>query len=222
MVINILHMYHDIMNLYGESGNIKSLEYNIRSQGMEVHVDRSSIGDIVDFQKYDFVYMGSSTKDNQLIVLDDIKRHAQSLKEYINGGGFVLATGNSLELFGKNIDDKKALNIFEYEAYSSDKRIVGDYIADDTTFGKIIAFQNRGSVIKNNSIPWFDKGIGVKSQNFLGSYLIGPLLVRNPRIARFITEALIKSKDNGFVLKDFDFEFEKKARKQYMTNYYGK
>ena len=45
MTIRILHMYYDLMNLYGDYGNIKILEHHLKDVGIEVQVDRKTIGD---------------------------------------------------------------------------------------------------------------------------------------------------------------------------------
>ena len=71
------------------------------------------------FSKYDFVYIGSGTENNQKIALNDLLRYKKDIKDYIESGKFLLATGNSIELFGKYIIDllekkHKGLNIFPY------------------------------------------------------------------------------------------------------------
>ena len=56
--INILHLYYDLLNLYGESGNIIALRDTLRDQGLEVNIDKKTLGDTIDFMKYDIVYIG--------------------------------------------------------------------------------------------------------------------------------------------------------------------
>lgn len=214
MTINILHLYYDLMNLYGENGNIKALIYSLKEQNIKVVVDRLSIGDDIDFIKYDLVYIGCGTETNELIVLKDILKYKKELKEYIENNKFILATGNSFELFGKNIEDNKALNIFDYESYYLDKRVVKDYIKDD-----ILAFQNRGSRIENNTNPLFDEEIGFNYKNFYGTYLIGPILVRSPEFNKALITKLVKSKNKNFKFKTFDLKLDKKAHDSYLNTY---
>ena len=45
MTIRIAHLYYDIMNLYGEIGNIKVLRYHLEEQGIKVIIDNLSIND---------------------------------------------------------------------------------------------------------------------------------------------------------------------------------
>lgn len=219
MEINILHLYYDLMNLYGESGNVKALMNAFSSQDINTNIDYLSIEDEIDFNKYDLIYIGSSTEENQMVALNDIMKYKDKLYKYINDNKFILCTGNSLELFGSKINDIDALKIFDYKSKYVDKRIVGDYI-NDTIFNKIIAFQNRGSKLEDNDIPFIEKEIGVNYNNFYGTYLIGPLLVRNPNITEYFVKEIIKLKYKDFDFKDFDFSLEEEARNNYLKNYY--
>ena len=217
MIIYIGYLYYDLMNLYGEIGNIEALEYLLKNQGIKVVIDKLSVNDNIDFNKYDLLYIGCGTLSNELIVLNDILRYKKELKNYINNNKFILSTGNSIELFGKSIDGKDALNIFNYDSLLIDKRIVGDYINDE-----IIGFQNRGSKIVNNNNPLFDNEIGVQYKNFYGTYLLGPLLVRNPRFSKKFIVELIKSKNSKFKFKKFDLKLDKEAHDSYINTYITK
>jgi len=232
MVIYIAHLYYDLMNLYGEIGNVKVLLDTIEKQGIKVVIDRLSIGDKIDFNKYDFIYIGSGTEENQLIVLKDIIRYKNKVKEYIENNKYILSTGNSCELFGKSIYDGKnkhtALGIFDYNAKKINNRIVGDIIVNSSIINnKIIGFQNQGSNIFENNNTMFDivlgnenKNEGINYNNFYGTYILGPILVRNPKFNEYIVNGLIKSKYNDFKLKKINNKFDNEAYKQYLINYH--
>ena len=220
MNINIAYLYHDLMNLYGESGNIKALVYSLKSQNVIVNVDYLSIGDKIDFDKYDVLYMSSGTEENELIALSDIKKYKKELKEFIESNKFIFATGNSFEIFGKSIGTTQALEIFDYSADYIEKRIVGDYQIE-TNVEKILAFQNRGSKISNNDSPLFDSEVGFNYKNFYGTYLIGPILVRNPKLNEYVTKKIILSKNQDFNFGEFDLDFDIKAKESYLKTYYN-
>ena len=220
MTINILYLYYDLMNLYGDSGNIKAIKYSLEKQNLEVNIDRLSLEDNIEIYRYDLIFMGSGTEKNQLIALNNLLKYKDDLKQYIENGKYVLATGNSFELFGKSIENNTALEIFNFQATYLEKRKVGDYIKN-TEFGKIVAFENRGSKIINNEIPLFDAETGIRYKNLFGTYLIGPLLVRNPDFHKYFIEQLIKSKDNNFKLSEFDTKLDEKAYDNYLKTYYN-
>ena len=76
MKITIGHLYYDILNLYGESGNILALKYALEHQGIEVIIKELTITDELDFSDLDFVYIGCGTEQNQLVALKHLKKYA--------------------------------------------------------------------------------------------------------------------------------------------------
>ena len=232
-MIRIAHLYYDLMNLYGESGNIKALKNWFDSQNIKIKIDAFTLNNKIDFKKYDLVYIGSGTESNQKIVLEDILKYQKDIKEYIEDCGFFLATGNSIELFGKKIIDINsnefaALDIFDFTTIEQSQRIVCETIAKCSFLKKdIIGFQNRSGIINSNEDNLFtikcgignnheNKNEGVHYKNFFGTYLIGPILVRNPIFLQYIAKGLIKKKIGEFKFKKVDFTFENKAYEKYL------
>lgn len=217
MTIRVAHLYYDLMNLYGEIGNLKVIEYQLKKQKINVTIDKLSLNDKIEFEKYDLIYMGSGTKKSTLLVLEDLKKYKQQVKEYIENNKFMLVTGNSINVFSKKIGDTEALNIFDFNISYSNARLVGDVILDN-----IIGFQNRDTLIENNNNPIFNNSeIGIHYKNFYGTYIIGPLLIRNPNFSQKFIKNLIISKKNDFKFRKFDFEIDKKASKSYVEIYYN-
>lgn len=217
MTIRVAHLYYDLMNLYGEIGNLKVIEYQLKKQKINVIIDKLSLNDKIEFEKYDLIYMGSGTKKSTLLVLEDLKKYKQQVKEYIENNKFMLVTGNSINVFSKKIGDTEALNIFDFNISYSNARLVGDVILDN-----IIGFQNRDTLIENNNNPIFNNSeIGIHYKNFYGTYIIGPLLIRNPNFSQKFIKNLIISKKNDFKFRKFDFEIDKKASKSYVETYYN-
>ncbi len=217
MTIRVAHLYYDLMNLYGEIGNLKVIEYQLKKQKINVTIDKLSLNDKIEFEKYDLIYMGSGTKKSTLLVLEDLKKYKQQVKEYIENNKFMLVTGNSINVFSKKIGDTEALNIFDFNISYSNARLVGDVILDN-----IIGFQNRDTLIENNNNPIFNNlEIGIHYKNFYGTYIIGPLLIRNPNFSQKFIKNLIISKKNDFKFRKFDFEIDKKASKSYVETYYN-
>lgn len=217
MTIRVGHLYYDLMNLYGEIGNLKVIEYQLKKQKINVTIDKLSLNDKIEFEKYDLIYIGSGTKKSTLLVLEDLKKYKQQVKEYIENNKFMLVTGNSINVFSKKIGDTEALNIFDFNISYSNARLVGDVILDN-----IIGFQNRDTLIENNNNPIFNNSeIGIHYKNFYGTYIIGPLLIRNPNFSQKFTKNLIISKKNDFKFRKFDFEIDKKASKSYVETYYN-
>ena len=88
--IKIAHLYYDLMNLYGENGNVRYLLDRLEKQNIDVSLYFLSIGDKIDFDKYDFYYMGTGSEENKLIVLEDIIKYKKQIKTAILNGKFFL------------------------------------------------------------------------------------------------------------------------------------
>lgn len=207
--IKIAHLYYDLMNLYGEQGNILALSTAFKRQGLKASVDLLTKDDKMDLAKYDVIYIGCGSEANQEIVRKDILKHKKALENAIKKTT-VIATGNAWELFGKSIDDKETLGIFDYVSTLSDKRIINEQINKvDFLDMPIVGFQNRGSINNNTGNDLFEvikgsgntkdvKVEGIKVNNFYGTYMIGPLLIRNPHLTDYIVKNILESKDIAY------------------------
>lgn len=202
MKIVIGHLFYDLLNLYGESGNILALKSELEKKNIEVEVKNISIEDELNLKELDLIYIGEGTENNLIIALNYLKKYRADIIEEINNNKIFLATGNSMEMFGEEIiisEDLKieALNIFDYYTVRTKDRIVAECKYDFEELNiKIVGFNNHQGITKNNKNYLFKKENeevdGIHEKNFYGTYLIGPLLVRNPKFLDYIIEKLIK------------------------------
>ena len=210
MKITICYLYYDLLNLYGENGNIKALYKHITNQGIDVDIKYVSLNDKKEFDKYDIIYIGSGTNDNLILALNDLTKNKDDLDEYINKNKFILSTGNSIELFGEYIlkdnEKIKCLGLINYYCKYNNLRIVKD-VKYENKYVKypIIGFENHFGSITGINDNFIEKN------NFLGTYVIGPLLIRNPYFCKYYINKIIKSKDKDFKIKDDDYNLEIKA-----------
>lgn len=231
----IAHLYYDLMNLYGENGNIRYLKKKLEEQDIKVKVDYLSLGDEINIADYDLFYMGMGSEENQLLVIDNILKYKEQISEAINNNRFFIVTGNSLEVFGNRIENldgsfKECLGIFNFKARENDERIVGEqYYKTDLISQNVIGFQNRPRVMSDIGDNLFkvitgtgyNKNIGfegIHDNNFYGTYLLGPILVRNP----YLTDYFVKE-----ICNYLDIEYKKqevkddsyKAYQEYLKNF---
>lgn len=223
MVVKILHWYYDIMNLYGEYGNIKVIEKHLQDQGVKVLVERKTVNETVNLEEYDFIYMGAGTEDNQLFVMKDMQKYAEALKKYIDDEKVALFTGNSYEMLGQKINDEKALGIFDFETQILNDRITSDVIYKSKFLkNKVVGFVNKMTNVVHNINPLFEVefGIGenennnaegVKYKNLYGTHVTGPILVRNPEMLEKIVRLICMQKDKNYVCKKIKYPNEKEG-----------
>ena len=103
--MKILHLYYDIMNLYGEYANVSALKRIFEKSGIDTQVDKLSLSDTAVLSDYDIIYIGSGTERNQKLVLEDMRKYKAELEKCIDEGKVILMTGNSFEILGKSITD---------------------------------------------------------------------------------------------------------------------
>lgn len=206
-MIKAAHLYYDLLNLYGDSGNIKALEYHLKSSGNEVSVDRLKMGDKINFSAYDMVYIGSGTEHNLMLALDDIMQYREDIITFKKNDGILLATGNSIELFGKSIDkgknQKQALSVFDFNVKYTE-RTVKDVCTKCSLINEdIIGFENHSGILSTDESIIIDN-------NFILTYIIGPILVRNPQLTQYFITKLAEKKpeDNISVTSDYSYETE--------------
>lgn len=221
--MKILHLYHDLMNLYGDYANLSALCRILETNGLEYTVHKQSLGYELSLNDYDFIYVGSGTEQNQKLALEHLTEYKEDLKKYIESGKMALFTGNSFEMLGKSINsflgDFEGLGIFDFATIEQNKtRTTADAIF---TFSELetelVGFINKCSEINGIETPLFsvtkglannkqDGGEGIVSGNFFGTHLTGPVLVKNPHFLKYIAEKLAGKK-----LSTDAFENEKKG-----------
>ena len=202
--MKILHLYHDLMNLYGEYGNVSCLTKHLLDQKIEIIVDKKSIGDSFNINDYDFVYCGSGLESNQKVAIKDLLKPKEELIEAIKDNKYILFTGNAMEMLGDTVDDDKALGIVRLSSKTVSKRYTGDVIVANDKFGEIVGFINKSTYINQNiedglftyvfkDINLNDDSLkeGYKINNLIGTHIIGPILVKNPKLMRYYVEGLI-------------------------------
>lgn len=207
-MIKIVHLYYDLLNLYGDSGNVKALEYHLKSSGIQVETVRHSLGETIDLSECDIVYIGSGTEHSLMLALDDIMQYRDEISGFKERGGILLSTGNSIELFGKSIkngkNEKQALGISGYSAEYG-KRVVKDVcVKTGLVENEIIGFENHSGRLDT------DKDI-ITEDNFIMTYIIGPVLVRNPQFNDMIIKRILEKYPDESGKYSPDHKLEQKA-----------
>lgn len=211
MKINICHLYGNLLNTYGDIGNVMALKYHAEKRGYEVSVDIVSLKDNFDPDKYDFVFFGGGQDYEQSIVEKDLESKKDQLIKYIEDGGLMLAICGGYQLLGQYYYDAhnnkiQGLGIFSYhtENQKDKKRFIGNIVIEDYRSGqRYYGFENHGGVtylnddvepfglvISGNGNNGEDKTEGFRYKNTFGSYLHGPLLPRNENLCEIFLDII--------------------------------
>jgi lipid II isoglutaminyl synthase (glutamine-hydrolysing) len=212
--LRICHLYPDLLNLYGDRGNIMVLVHRALWRAVDVSVAEVGLGETVDPEAADLFFIGGGEDRQQRIAADDLCRLKQRpLEDAASAGAVVLAVCGGYQLIGRHYRPAEGgeligaglLDIWTEHPGASVPRLIGNLVIDvDGLDEPLIGFENHGgrthvgpgarplgrvrSGFGNNGADGWE---GAVSRNVYGTYLHGPLLPKNPAFAdRLIREAL--------------------------------
>ena len=234
MKLEICILYPDLLNSYGDTGNLAILEHRIKARGLEVETHHVSLAEVFDPKLYDVVLMGGGQFHEQSIVAEDLhKNKGALLKEYVHNGKVALLVCGAYQLAGEYyVDDKgekqEGLGILPIHTDAADDRMVGDVVIKSEDGQMYVGFENHlgktdigelqpfGHVLTgfgNNGIDGLE---GCRFKNTIGTYLHGPLLSKNPEVADELIKKALDLKGYEVELESLDDTLELAAKEDVM------
>ncbi len=218
MQINILHLYPDLLNLYGDKGNICTLLKRLEWRGIDASV--TTVDGELSLENCDILYLGGGGEREEAEVFEKLSPLKEDLKAYAEDGGVIVATCGGFELLGR-------LGILDIEISLAEKRLIGNVILeceiDSTTFS-VAGFENHlervdiknhtplGKVISGHGNDDKCEYEGVIYKNVFATHLHGPLLPKNPTLCDIIlSKAAEKKGGNSVALEPLNDNFEQIA-----------
>ena len=150
MKIKILHLYPDLLNLYGDKGNIECMRKRLMWRGIDAEVLTYTCEDTgFDLSDADIVFMGGGSDREQKIVCHRLLEHKDALGSYVEDGGTLVAVCGGYQLLGKyyKLEDEtiKGLDILDIYTEQGKKRLIGNIVLQsDFIKEKIVGFENHG------------------------------------------------------------------------------
>ncbi len=228
MEIKIAHFFPELLNLYGDKGNIAALKKRCEWRGIKAEIINIKHGSDIDFDDIDIALVGGGTDKDQIIALESLLNKKDELCGYIEKGGVMLALCGSFPMFCNHfvLDgcEYEGLSVIDAESYREDKRLISNVIAK-TLAGRIAGFENHadrvdikenqpfGKVLYGYGNNEKDGNEGVIYKNLIASFLHGPLLPKNPALAdELIFKALLNKYGDFKELEKLDDTSEYKAQ----------
>lgn len=240
MKLTIGHLYPDLLNLYGDRGNIQCFRKRLEWRGIEAEVIPFLSGELIDFSKLDIVLLGGGSDREQELVCKSLKEIQADFKEYVENDGVVLAVCGGYQLLGKYYKtDKKViegLSILDITTEWEPERMIRNIVLESPLFDTpVVGFENHGGRTYIGSHTPFGKvfyGLGntgksgyegVVYKNVIATYLHGPLLPKNPHVCDYLLERALKRKYKENVkLEKLPDELEQKANNYIVGRYSDK
>lgn len=231
MELNICHLYPDLLNVYGDIGNILILKYRAEQRGIKVNVVNTSINDEFNPDNYDIVFFGGGQDYEQSIVSDDlIKNKKAAIKKYIENEKVFLAICGGYQLLGDYYttpegEKLEGLAILPIYTEGGSTRFIGNTVIYNEDFKETyVGFENHSGRTYIGNLKPLGKALlgygnngedgyeGCIYKNTYCSYFHGSLLSKNPELAdRLILTALNKKYINIY-LSPIDDTYEIKAK----------
>ena len=232
--LKIAHIYPEVLNLYGDRGNILCMERRLTWRGIGCDVEKVMLGDRPKLGRYDILFIGGGQDFDEGVILDDLKSGLGSeIRAAIEDGKTFLCICGGFQLLGRYY---RAADGSEYEflgavdlyTEAGDKRMIGNYIfrlEDASGGGEVVGFENHsgrtflgsgvsplGRIVKGFGNNGEDGTEGVRYKNVFGTYCHGPALPKNAFFCDEILKTALERKYGSFTLDPLDDSFEESAR----------
>ena len=217
MKLTIGYLYGDLMNIYGDTGNIIALKKRCEWRGIKVEVKNISIGDRIPTSEVgtqiDIYFFGGGQDQSQIEVARDLVSSGKGkiIKQEVNRGVPLLAICGGYQLLGEYYQPFKGpklpgIGIFPAYTVASNQRMIGNIVID-SILGKLVGFENHsgktylkkgaqplGKVISGFGNNGEDKTEGCIYKNAIGCYMHGSLLPKNPQLADWLIQKALDVK----------------------------
>jgi lipid II isoglutaminyl synthase (glutamine-hydrolysing) len=209
--LTIGYLYGDLMNIYGDTGNILVLEKRCSWRGIKTQVKNISIGDNLKQNEVDIFFFGGGQDQSQAEVAKDLQKKADVIKKEAERGVPLLSICGGYQLLGQyyrpqNGPKLAGIGLFEAYTLASSQRMIGNIVIS-SEFGDLVGFENHsgktyleknakpfGRVIKGFGNNGEDNNEGCIYKNAIGCYMHGSLLPKNPKLADWLIQKALEVK----------------------------
>lgn len=227
----IAHLYPDLLNLYGDRGNVRCLERRLLWRGIEAETVFFSAGERVKLSGVDILVLGGGSDREQSIACRYLKENGGAIKEYVEKGGVMLAVCGGYQLLGNyyktETETLEGLGILDIYTEWEPERLVGNLVLNSPLCASpVVGFENHGGRTYIGKMKPFGKVIsgagntgasgyeGIIYKNVVGTYLHGPLLPKNPELCDWlIQKAFLHKYETCMTLSPLPDEAEHRANR---------
>lgn len=208
--LRLCALYPDLMNIYADRGNVAVLRARCEWRGIGFELSASGLGEPLDPDAHDLLYLGGGQDRDQLLVARDMVRSKRdALHAAADRGAVVLAVCGGYQLLGSSYrlgaEELPGVGLVDLRTVREEgPRLIGNCAIEvDLGDGRrvVAGFENHGGrtylgpgaeplgqVLRGYGNNGRDRGEGVRRGNVIGTYLHGPLLPKNAWLADRLIE----------------------------------
>jgi CobQ-like glutamine amidotransferase family enzyme len=232
--VRLVHLYPDLMSVYGDRGNVLALVRRAEWRGIPVEVSERSLGDRLDPDQVDLVFFGGGQDREQAVVSPDfLRQKGDAVREAVEDGAALLAVCGGYQLLGQSyttVDGQEmpGAGLFDVRSVPGPKRHIGNVLVEtevELRGQTLVGFENHsgrtylgrgvrplGHVVVGAGNNGEDGTEGAVYKNAIGCYLHGSLLPKNPWLAdRLLAAALSHRLQEPVTLEPLNDELEEHA-----------
>ena len=224
-------LYSDLMNIYGDRGNILTLLQRAQWRGLDASVVELQRGPAKNIDDVDVFFFGGGQDREQALIYDDLREHKQDqLQQAVKNGAQILAVCGGYQLLGHYYQTAEGerydgTGLLDVTTQAGKKRFIGDVVVQTSIEGltpsTLVGFENHsgrtflgpnarplGKVLTGKGNNGSDRTEGTVQGGIIGTYLHGSLLPKNPHLAdHLIAQALRRRGDGALAPLDDSQEF---------------
>ncbi|MDI6830881.1 MAG: glutamine amidotransferase [Actinomycetota bacterium] len=234
-VLRICHLYPELMNIYGDRGNVIALVGRCLWRGWEARVVRLSLGDPIDPSLHDLFFIGGGQDREQMMVCEDLAgEKGEALRAAVEDGAALLSICGGYQLLGRRFltctgEDLPGVSLFDVETVGGDTRFIGNVAVEcalEGVGGTLVGFENHsgrtrlgpaarplGRVLRGHGNNGEDGTEGCVHRHAIGTYLHGSLLPKNPRLADWLILQALRRRHELEELPPLDDALEEAAHR---------
>jgi lipid II isoglutaminyl synthase (glutamine-hydrolysing) len=219
-------LYADLMNIYGDRGNILTLLKRAEWHGLEPQLIELGRGAANEMDSVDIFFFGGGQDREQALIYDDLRQYKQEqLQQAVGDGAQILAVCGGYQLLGhyyQTADGERfdGIGMIDVRTEAGKRRFIGDVVVKTEIEGltptSLVGFENHsgrtflgpeakplGHVLTGKGNNGSDNTEGAVQGNIIGTYMHGSLLPKNPHLADYLIRKAV-TRRGGYSLSHLD------------------
>lgn len=221
-VLRVAHLYPELLNLYGDSGNILVLRKRMEWRGIACDVREVHVGDRPSFSDVDMAFIGGGSDREQRIVCDYLRETRSELAAFVEDGGVLGAVCGGYQLLGHSYlmgdEEVRGLSLVDLYTDRGSPRLIGNIAVRSRIAPQpIVGYENHGGrthlgpgvealgrVLCGHGNDGVTGEEGCLYKNVVGTYVHGPLLPKNPAVADYLIARALERRYGSCQLEPLD------------------